>query len=131
MSWDLFVQDWGNARTLEEIPDDFQPQSIGTRSNIIDQIMKIEPTVKFYDKSIGNLENDQFSIEFNMGNEEQLNSFSMHVRGSELSIPCIGNILKQLNLRATDGTSPDFFDTASAIDSLQNWIQFRNNILAK
>ena len=129
MSWDLFVQDWGSARTLEEIPDDFQPKPIGTRTKMVEQIKQAEPTVNFEDESWGIIENDQFSIEFNMGPDELLNSFSIHVRGNELAIPCIGNILKYLNLRATDGSTPEFFDTNNAITSLQNWIEFRNKVL--
>lgn len=131
MSWDLFVQDWGNTRTLKEIPDDFQPKPIGSRTEIIEQIKEAEPMANFDDKSWGILENDQFSIEFNMGTDELLNSFVMHVRGNELAIPCIGNILKQLNLRATDGSTPEFFDTNNAISNLQSWIDFRNKELEK
>ncbi|MEQ8478811.1 hypothetical protein [Fulvivirga sp.] len=129
MSWDLFVQNWGDVKTLDEIPDDFQPQPIGTRTKIIERIKEVEPTVNFKDESWGILENDQFSIEFNMGDDELLNSFAMHVRGNELAIPCIGNILKRLNLRATDGSTPEFFDTNNAIKSLKNWIEFRNKVL--
>lgn len=129
MSWDLSVQDWGNVKTLDEIPDDFQPQPIGTRTKIIEQIKEVEPTVNFKDESWGILENDQFSIEFNLGDDELLKSFAMHVRGNELAIPCIGNILKHLNPRAKDGSTPEFFDMNNAIKSLQNWIEFRNKVL--
>lgn len=131
MSWDLFVQDWGNARTLEEIPDDFQPQPIGNRTDIIRTILSAEPTVNFTDKSWGILENDQFYIEFNMGDDELLNSFAMHVRGNKLAIPCIANILRELNLRATDGSTPEFFNIEEGTKQLQNWIDYRNKIMAK
>ncbi|MEQ9164893.1 MAG: hypothetical protein RLO12_01440 [Fulvivirga sp.] len=129
MSWDLFVQDWGNVRTLNEIPEDFQPQPIGTRSEIIQKIKDAEPTVNFEFDTLGVIENEHFSIEFNMGSDELLNSFSMHVRGNELAIPCIGNILKHINLRAADGSNGEFFNTDEATEKLENWIKHRNKLL--
>ncbi|WP_339787902.1 MAG: hypothetical protein ACMVP2_08260 [Imperialibacter sp.] len=131
MSWDLFVQDWGTAKTLEEIPDDFQPQPIGLRSSIIRQIQTFEPAANFDDPSWGTIENDQFSIEFNMGKEEELGSFVLHVRGDELAIPCIGNILKHLGLRAADGSNGEFFDNETATEKMQAWMEFRDRVTGK
>ena len=66
MSWDLFVQDWGNFESLDDISNDFEPQSIGKRSEVIDNIKAAEPTIDFSNPSWGILENEQFTIEFNM-----------------------------------------------------------------
>ncbi len=103
MSWDLFVQDWGNVDSLSEIPGDFEPQSIGSRTEIIARIIEVEPSANFLDPAWGTLENDQFSIEFNMGETEEMTGFAMHVRGSNQAISCIKNILKHLGLRVADG----------------------------
>ncbi|WP_430965274.1 hypothetical protein [Spongiimicrobium sp. 2-473A-2-J] len=131
MSWDLYVQDWGGFDSLEQIPDDFEPQSIGKRSEIIDSIKKVEPTVDFSNPSWGILENECFSITFNMGDSEALNGFVMHIKGSELAIPCIGNILDRLNLKAADGSTPDFFDVQKSKEGMSKWIEYRNSILKK
>ncbi|WP_375587442.1 hypothetical protein [Flagellimonas aurea] len=53
MSWDLFVQDWGDFDSLDEIADDFEPKTIGLRSEIIDKIKTVEPTVDFSNPSWG------------------------------------------------------------------------------
>ncbi|MBO0320663.1 hypothetical protein J0X14_00020 [Muricauda sp. CAU 1633] len=129
MSWDLFVQDWGDFDSLDEIADDFEPKSIGMRSEIIDKIKTVEPTVDFSNPSWGILENGQFSIEFNMGESEDFNSFVMHIRGNELAMPCIGNILSSLKLKASDGSSPFFFDVEKSKGDLQKWIDYRDSIL--
>ena len=117
MSWDLHVQDWGDVNSLDEIPDDFNPQAIGKRSEIIRKMKEVEPTIDFSDPCWGKLDNEHFSIEFNMGDEEELYSFAMHVRGNELALPCIGNILAQLNLKAADGSTPNFFDMILSVCS--------------
>jgi len=129
MSWDLFVQDWGNANTLDEIPDDFVPQSIGSRADIIDRIKEIEPIIDFSDPSLGFLENEYFSIEFSMGDNEELDSFVIHARGSELAAGCIANILSGLKLKAADGSTLNFFNTEQAINELKKWIDYKNNTL--
>ena len=110
MSWDLFVQDWGEYNSLEDIPEDFEPKSIGRRSDIISKLKNIEPSVYFTDITTGKIENEHFSIEFSMGDAEELYSFAMHVRGGKSAVACIDNILSELELRATDGSTPYFFD---------------------
>lgn len=125
------MQDWGTAKTLDDTPDDFQPQPIGRRSTIIEQIQAVEPSANFTDQSWGTIENDQFSIEFNMGEDEVLGSFALHVRGNELAIPCIGNILKHLGLRAADGSNGEFFDNDTATEKMQAWMEFRDRITGK
>lgn len=129
MSWDLFIQDWGDFGVLDDIPDDFMPQSIGKRSEVISKIINTEPTVNFSNPSLGILENEYFSIEFSMGEEEELHSFAMHVHGNELAVPCIGNILSELQLKAADGSTSNFFDTEQAKTEMAKWIAYRNQIL--
>ena len=131
MSWDLFVQDWGDFNSLEDIPDDFIPKPIGKRSEIISQITSTEPTIKFNDPSLGNMENTHFSIECSMGEDEELFSFAMHVRGNELAVPCIANILSALGLKAADGSTPNFFDIEVAKEDMAKWMAFRNQLLNK
>ena len=129
MSWDLFVQDWGGFESLDKIPSDFKPKVIGDRDEIIKKILKAEPLIDFSDPSWGKLENEYFSIEFNMGESEELYSFAMHVRGSELAIPCIGNILSELNLDAADGATPLFFDVEKSKENFHRWKTYRDKIL--
>jgi len=128
MSWDLFVQDWGDVNSLDEIPNDFKPQSIGGRTEIIEKIKIAEPSVDFSDPTWGTLDNEFFSIEFNMGEDEEIYSFAMHVRGNELAISCIWNILSELKLKAADGSSPNFFGIEQSKMDMKKWIEYRNEM---
>ncbi len=130
VSWDLFVQDWGDAHSLNEIPIDFKPETIGKRSELISKIKKIEPAIIFSNQSIGKIRNKHFCIEINLGETEELKSFMISVHGNELAIPCVANILIKLNLKASDGSSPHFFDAERAILDLNKWIDFRQKILS-
>ena len=92
---------------------------------------KAEPTIDFSDPSWGKLENEHFTIEFNMGDEEEMSSFAMHVRGNELAVPCIGNILSELGLKALDGSTSGFFNIEGSKVNMKEWIDYRNNVLKK
>lgn len=129
MSWDLFVQDWGDVNSLDEIPNDFKPNPIGTRSDFIARIQKVEPSVDFTDPSSGKFRNNHFSIRFDMGDSEELYGFSMRVRGDDHSLPFIAQILDELNVRASDGTTAHFFDTEEYKKNLGNWISLRNKVI--
>ena len=117
MSWDLYVQDWGMFESLEQISDDFEPQPIGKRSELINKIKKAEPRADFSNSSWGILEDVLFSIEFNMGESDIVEGFVMHVRGKEhamstieKSMSTIEKILGHLNLKATDGSTSELLN---------------------
>lgn len=129
MSWDVFVQDWGSYESLDVIPDNFEPQPIGLRQDIIRKIIEAEPTADFSDPSWGMIENENFSIEVNLGDSEMLNGFSLHVRGNGHALGCIANILVKLNLKGATGDSTEFFDIEKHRDSLVSWISFRDQII--
>ena len=40
MSWDVYLQDFGNYNRIEDIPEDFQPKTIGDKFDIINKIIK-------------------------------------------------------------------------------------------
>ena len=39
MSWDIFIQDLPNVRTANDIPNDFKPQPIGGREDLLKRIV--------------------------------------------------------------------------------------------
>ncbi len=41
MSWELFVQDWGEYYYLLDLPDDFEPKSFGKKSEIIAKLKSV------------------------------------------------------------------------------------------
>src|SRR5947208_1346225 len=103
MSWDLFIQDFPvNARTVDEIPDDFNPAPLGPRATIIQRILEVAPSADFSDPAWGVIEGDGFSIEVNLGAEEIVNGFALHVRGGDLAAACVVAMIEHLGIRAID-----------------------------
>jgi hypothetical protein len=104
LSRDIFVQDLPlGISSVSQIPSDFEPGLIGTRSEVIAVIKQVAPTVDFADPSWGVLsEPSKFYIEVNLGNDEELSSFAFHVTGGVEAERVIERILQTLNLRALD-----------------------------
>src|SRR5437868_960118 len=106
MSWDIFVQHIpASAQSPADIPDDFEPRPLGKRSDIIARIREVIPTADFTDPAWGTIEGSEFSIEVNMGDEEQVQGFAFHVRGGDLAAFVVADILKHLGFRAFDPNS--------------------------
>ena len=115
-----------NAAQIKDIPDDFQPAPLGLRKNVIDRILKIIPNADFSDPTWGNYESDEFSIEFNMGGAEICEGFMLHVRGGGNAPLLIDFLLKEMDLRAFDCSTGDFFKLDEAKVAYQDWQEFRD-----
>jgi len=132
MSWDLFVQDLPrDARTVDDIPDGFRPLPIGQRSDVIKAIQAVVSEADFTDRSWGKIEGDGYSIEINLGDEEVLNSFAIHVYGGGRAPQVVAAILRRLGVRALDpGSESGFFEAgASSQESFEKWQRFRNKVV--
>ena len=130
MSWDIFVQDLpSEAKTVADIPSSFRPSLIGKRSEIIARIIGIIPSADFTDPSWGMIDGEDWSIEVNLGQEEDCGHFSLHVRGGDAAVGAVAAILRQLNLRALDSQTGGFFAAdGDAIESFRQWRQYRDQV---
>ena len=129
MSWDVFVQDFPDVGTLEEMPDDFEPKTIGKRQDVINKIKEVVPFADFSDPSWGVIDTEFFSIELNMGDEEDISSFAFHVRGGSGGGACVAQILKHLGLNAVDSATGDFFDFDNPEYGFKKWKKYRDKCI--
>ena len=130
MSWDIFVQDIPlEAQTVDDIPDDFVPATIGRRSEIIGKIKEVAPFADFSDPAWGTIEGADFSIEVNLGADESIDSFAFHVRGDDVAAALVSDLLKHMNLRAFDSGTGDIFDHERAAAGLKKWRAYRDGVI--
>ena len=130
MSWDIYVQDFPlHAATIDDVPNDFVPAPIGTRSEIIREIQDVVPFADFSDPSWGKIDGDKFSIEVSLGKDEELSSFAFHVRGDNEAAAVVSEILIGLKLKAFDTGTGEFFDHSQAAAGLQRWREFRDRVI--
>lgn len=131
MSWDLFVQDIPeDARAVGDIPDDFEPRPLGSRSDVVRRILELVPGADASDPSLVIVDGPGFSIECNIGDDEEVASFALHVRGGDAAAGLVSDLLIRNSWRAFDPSSESgIFDPASAADSLRKWRAYRDRVL--
>src|SRR5574344_399098 len=131
MSWDIFIQDLPQEiQRIKDIPDDFEPKIIGTRDSVIKSLCELFPNIDFSDKTWGILDGSKFQIEFNMGNEEHLNGFTLHIHGdSEEAIDIVLKVCSQLGLKAIDPNCENLFNKKDALKSFNEWKEYRERAL--
>jgi len=115
--------------SLEEIPPDFKPASIGRRAMVIEQIRMVVPSANFSNPSWGTIDGEGWSIEINIGPKEDCSGFAFHVRGGDTAIAVVAAILQHLKLRAIDSQTGDFFIAGQkAIDAFSKWRAYRDQV---
>jgi len=131
MSWDIFIQDIPKtAQSVRDIADDFTPRALGTRAEVLRRIQEVVPSADFSDPSWGTFDGPGFSVEFNVGDGDEVECVALHVRGGDAAAGFVADLLGRCGWRAFDTASESgFFDPATALESLQKWRAYRNQIL--
>ena len=131
MSWDLFAMKLPReARTVDDLDADYEPPTIGPRHAVIEAIASVVPTADFSDPSWGLIETAHALIEVNLGSEEIVDSFALHVRGGGVEVlTLIADLLAAVDVRAIDGSSGDFFDASGSRQGWEEWQRYRDDVL--
>jgi hypothetical protein len=131
MSWDIFVQDLPrDAKTIDDIPDDFRPGSLNLdRSDLIKLIKELVPSADFTNPAWGTADTGTLCLEFNIGEDETVDSFAIHSRGATDDAITIAMILDRLNLRALDAGTGDFFSLEKC--DVEGWKRYRDQVIGR
>jgi len=130
VSWDILIVDLPrDAQTVSDLPDDFKPRPLGSRSDLITAILSAAPTADFSDPSWGQIIARDFTIEVSMGNAEQTDSVMLHVRRGQGAVALIAEILDRLNARALDIQTGEVFQETTAATSFGAWRAYRDRAI--
>jgi hypothetical protein len=130
MSWDISIMDLPtDADSLSDIPDDFQPEPLGARTDLIAAIREVAPSSNFTNPSWGQLVTPDFVIEFNMVGDEIVDSIMLHVRGGDSAVDFIAALLDRLGRRAIDCSEGSLFDPSASEQSFRAWRDFRDRVI--
>ena len=131
MSWDIFVHDFPESLvSVSDIPNDFQPPSIGSRSEVAAKLLEVFPDADFSDPAWGVIDVDDYSIEVSIGNDELCIGFALHVRGGDRAVGAVAAILDHLRLRAIDTQTGEFFVAGEkAQESFGKWREYRDSVV--
>lgn len=116
-----------DARSVEDIPNDYHPGPLMPRQALIDGILAVVPHADFANPSWGHIVTPDCVIEVNIGDADSVKSFAFHVRGGDLAAGIVADILDHFQLRANDGS--DSFDREGSLASLQQWRAYRDRVV--
>jgi hypothetical protein len=112
------------------MPADFEPQVIGDRASVIEQIKQVVPQVDASDPSWIMIDGDDCSIEVSLSNE-QIDGLSFFCRGNgEAVIGILWAIAQKFSLRIVDLQSGDFLEHGPQAEaSFARWRAYRDQVI--
>jgi len=134
MSWDIFVQDIPRSvQNLKDMPSDYKREPIGKRSHLISAIQEVVPNADFSNPAWGVIEGPGYSLEINMGDDEDVTGFAFHVREGDDAAFLVADVLDHLGLRAFDPSSETgiFGVAEDPRSSLRKWRMYRDHVLGE
>lgn len=133
MSWDIFIQDLPkDIQTVDEIPEDFQPSSIGSRTDLIKRMRILVPEINFDSSSHAWIEGEQFSISVQIGEEDIVHCIGLFVRGNgDDAARVVSDLMVGLGLRAIDTSSETglFQPGEEAQANWKRWRDYRDSVI--
>lgn len=106
VSRDVFIQDIPpNIHSVAEIPDSWRPSPLPFgHAEVVAAVQELCPSADFTDPTWGQVEIPGASIEVNVSDNSQLDSFALHVRAADKAAAdkFIAQLLDRLNVRAFD-----------------------------
>jgi len=132
MSWDIFLQEIPpGILSVEDIPDEFEPRTLGTRQEIIARITELVPFANFDDPTWGTIDSPAARLEINLGDEDPVQCIALHVRGGTAPAGFVFDLLSHLKVGALDSATGELFDTAAASESFEEWQNYKRRVVGE
>lgn len=129
MSWDVFIQDLPpDARSVGDIPDDFQPRPLGRREEVVGRLLGVFPDLQFSEPGWGRLHGENYSIDVSLSDGDEVTSITLHVRGSDDAVAAVVKLIDASGGKALDSWTGEFFDQAIALHSIRRWRAYLEEI---
>ncbi|MDP4182133.1 MAG: hypothetical protein Q8942_13715 [Bacillota bacterium] len=93
-------------------------------------LKELLPDIDFSDPHWGVLATETYSIEFNIGGKDPVESIMLHIRGEDAPIDVIKKICSKTAWRAIDTSAGDFIDFENCPEeSFNRWKRYRDKII--
>src|SRR5262245_32541772 len=124
MSWDVMVFNYGGKPPSPDRMADAPPVGpLGPAAQVRKRIAAQLPGVDWTDPTWGLYDGDGFSIEFNTGNDDPIDSIMLHVRGGGDAIPAMLTFANPNGWSLLDCSTGEFLDPTNP--SSEGWVGFQ------
>jgi hypothetical protein len=135
MSWDVMVMKFpeGFDGDFENLSEDWEPEDICTHDYLKNEIKKLFPAIDNDDTTWMTLDEETFSMEFNVGDDDPINCITLHVRGTgQEALKSIKMFCEKLNCQALDTTESEIIDFNEETNKgFSEWQEYRDKVINK
>lgn len=134
MSWDVLIMRLpAEIRTYDDLEsyggDPMLP--LGRRADVIRQISAVFEGTDWSDPAWGIWSGREGSIEFNLGDDDEIESVMLHVRADDAIVARIVRLVTACDWRALDTTTTGFLVAPSDTAGVSSWRAFRDRVLRR
>jgi hypothetical protein len=123
MSWDVMVLNYGGKLSPDEMLDAEPVGPLGPAAQVRRRIAKHLPGVDWSEPAWGIYEGDGFTIEFDIGEDDSIESILLHVRGGGDAITALLGFANPNGWSLLDCTTSKFLDPEKP--SAEGWEGFQ------
>lgn len=114
MSWAIYaMRGPGGVRRLDEIPEGYQPPSLGSADEVVEIVREVAPGVDATKKSWMLLRSDEYDVEMSIGKGVDVHDVTFYLNDGARSIPVVMEISRRLGATPYDTESGDFLTEES------------------
>jgi len=114
MSWAIYaMRGPGGVRRLEDIPDGYEPPSLGTAEAVVEAVREVAPGVDASKRSWLLLQSDDYDVEMTIGKGVEVRDITFYINDGPRSIPLVMEISSRLGVTPYDTESGNFLTEES------------------
>lgn len=133
MSWDVSIMKFSRSyETLAEMPRDVRGLPLGSAAFVRREISLMFPDTDWSDPVWGAWSGEPGSIEFNIGSDDPVESFMLHVRAGPEVVPGIVALCLRQGWQAIDCSDGTFLEKKrDAASGLNAWLSYRDRVVGQ
>lgn len=133
MSWDVYLMKVPeNINSMEQLDDEFDPQPLGDRDEILCTMKELYPTADFSDTEWIILDTNDYSMEFAVSGNDPVDSITVFIHGNENCIDVVEKICDRMGWKAVDTGTGDFMDFSDNKEGgFREWNNYKNQVLGE
>jgi hypothetical protein len=114
MSWAIYaMRGPGGVRRLEDIPEGYEPPSLGSADDVVAVVQEVAPGVDATKRSWLLLKSDDYDVEMTIGKGVEVRDITFYLNDGPRSIPVVMEISSRLGVTAYDTESGNFLTEES------------------
>jgi hypothetical protein len=103
----------GGVRRLEDIPEGYEPPSLGSADDVVAVVQEVAPGVDATKRSWLLLKSDDYDVEMTIGKGVEVRDITFYLNDGPRSIPVVMEISSRLGVTAYDTESGNFLTEES------------------